>query len=82
VVRQRVLGPEHPGTLVTAMNLASALVQQGKYAEAETLYSDVLEAQQRVLGSEHPNTLMTANNLAALSARRAQAMGKHAEARQ
>jgi tetratricopeptide (TPR) repeat protein len=63
-IQQRVLGPEHPNTLLTAVNLASALHSQGKYAEAETTYREVLRIQQRVLGLEHPDTVKTANDLA------------------
>ena len=37
---------------------------QGKYAQAEALYSQTLEIQRRVLGPEHPDTLMSMNNLA------------------
>jgi tetratricopeptide (TPR) repeat protein len=75
-IERRVLGPEHPSTLVTAGNLAASLDRQGKYAEAETMYREVLVVRRRVLGPEHPSTLMTAGNLAnALNAQ-----GKYAEA--
>jgi hypothetical protein len=33
-VKRRVLGPEHPSTLMTAGNLANSLQHQGKHAEA------------------------------------------------
>ena len=36
-VETRVLGPEHPDTLLTARNLALSLTQQGKHAEAEQM---------------------------------------------
>ena len=35
-------------------NLASVYFEQGKYAQAEALYSEALEIQRRVLGPEHP----------------------------
>jgi Tfp pilus assembly protein PilF len=47
-----------------AENMASAFYQQGKHAEAETLYREVLVVQRRVLGPEHPDTLRIAGNLA------------------
>ena len=42
----------------------SSTTTQGKYAQAEALYSQTLEIQRRVLGPEHPDTLMSMNNLA------------------
>ena len=35
---ERVLGPDHPGTLTSVGNLASLLKAQGKLQEAEPLY--------------------------------------------
>ena len=40
-VRQRVLGPEHPDTLLSMNNLALAMESQGKAAEAEALHRQV-----------------------------------------
>ena len=37
--------------------------QQGKHAEADALYREVLAMQKRVLGDEHPDTLRTVRNL-------------------
>jgi hypothetical protein len=65
--RRRVLGPEHPNTLSTASNQACTLYNQGKHAEAESIFSELLVARRRVLGPEHPRTLETAANLAACS---------------
>jgi hypothetical protein len=64
-VEQRVLGPEHPDTLLTAMSLANALTNQGKHAEAKTMHLETLAVQQHVLGPEHPDTLRTTQHLAA-----------------
>jgi Tfp pilus assembly protein PilF len=44
-----VLGPEHPDTLRSMNNLAVVYDDQGKYAQAEALYSQTLEIQRRVL---------------------------------
>jgi tetratricopeptide (TPR) repeat protein len=62
--------------LQAAQNLANAFFHQGKYAEAETLFGEVLVVRRRVLGPEHPHTLMTATNLASALIRQ----GKYAEA--
>ena len=69
-IDRRVLGPEHPNTLTAAQLLAQALDREGwnsndgryangRYAEAEKLEREVMEAQRRVLGPEHPQTLST-----------------------
>ena len=63
-VHKRVLGPDHPGTHISAVNLAASLSGQGKHAEAERINREVLAMYKRVLGPEHPETLMTAANLA------------------
>ena len=47
-------------------NLANSLHGQGKHAEAEQMYREVLDVQHRVLGPEHPDTLATVRNLASL----------------
>ncbi|KAL4735683.1 purine and uridine phosphorylase [Aspergillus similis] len=61
-VRGRVLGPEHPSTLMG--NLASTYWNQGRWKEAEELGVQVMEANRRVLGPEHPSTLTSMGNLA------------------
>ena len=62
--------------LQTRLNLADALHDQGRYAEAESELRDIIAIQERVLGPEHPDTLSSRNNLAnALSSQ-----GKYAEA--
>jgi tetratricopeptide (TPR) repeat protein len=63
-VQRRVLGPEHPATLLTAGHVAIALKSQGKYTTSEAIYREVFVAQRRKLGPEHPSTLATAANLA------------------
>jgi tetratricopeptide (TPR) repeat protein len=75
-VERRVLGAEHPGTLMTANNLAASLAYQGKYVDAERIQREVLGVQKRVLGAEHPDTLYTATNLASSLS----GQGKHADA--
>jgi tetratricopeptide (TPR) repeat protein len=74
--RDQALGSEHPDTLTTRDNLASALFLEGKYPEAEGEYREVLKFREKVLGAEDPKTLATRHNLAlALNGQ-----GKYAEA--
>ena len=54
---RRVLGPEHPDTLVSMNNLAATLQAQGDLAGARGLQEQVLDLSRRVLGAEHPDTL-------------------------
>ena len=51
----KVFGADHPFTAEGADNLASLLVAQGKYGEAEPLYKRALAIVEKTLGAEHPN---------------------------
>ena len=62
--RKRMLGEEHPDTLISVANLASTYRNQGRWKEAEELEVRVMEARKRVLGEEHPDTLTSMHNLA------------------
>src|SRR5438876_1193045 len=62
-VREKVLEPEHPDTLISVNNLGWVLESQGKYEEAEAMHRRALEASEKVLGPEHPDTLTSVNNL-------------------
>jgi hypothetical protein len=62
---------DHPDALTTASNLSSALLGQGKHAEAEVLLLGVLAARQSVLGPAHPSTLRIASSLEYVRARKA-----------
>ncbi len=64
-VRERVLGPDHPGTLTSRNNLAVAYQAAGRTEEAITMGEQVVAARERVLGPDHPDTLQSRNNLAA-----------------
>jgi hypothetical protein len=55
--RNRILGVEHPDTILTMGNLASTYRELGKYTEAEKLEIQVLDARNRILGVEHPDTI-------------------------
>jgi tetratricopeptide (TPR) repeat protein len=62
--RRRVMGPEHPLTLVVLADLVSMYQRQGRYALAETYGTDVLVKRRNVLGAEHPDTMVSAADLA------------------
>jgi serine/threonine-protein kinase len=63
-IQTRVLGPQHPDTLKSRMNLAVTIASQGRKAEAEAFGRETLGIQTRVLGPEHPATLLSKMNLA------------------
>ena len=64
-MEQRLLGKEHPDTLISMGNLAGTYYRQSRWEDAERLEVQVLELRKRVLGEEHPNTLSSIANLAA-----------------
>ena len=51
----RVLGAEHPDTLVCQANLTVTLRTQGRFEEAQELMTAVLTGLERVLGKNHPD---------------------------
>ena len=63
-LHRKVLGPEHPDTLTSMVNLAATFSNQGKYEEAEELELKVLGVHKKLLGPEHPHTLDSMMNLA------------------
>ena len=77
-VMRRVKGEEHPDTLSSAANLATALTHAGpgEVADAERINRLVHGLRRRVLGEEHPDTLAAAHNLATSLA----LQGKHSAA--
>jgi Tetratricopeptide repeat/Domain of unknown function (DUF4062) len=75
--QRRVQGSDHPGTLISRNNLASAYQVAGRTAEAITLHEQNLADRERVRGPDHPDTLISRHNLA--SAYRA--AGRTAEAK-
>jgi Tfp pilus assembly protein PilF len=62
--RRRVLGPEHPDTLVSMNNLAYIYRLEHKNAQAEELNLQTLQIRRRALGPEHPYTALSMSNLA------------------
>jgi len=63
-IRTRVLGAEHPDTLISMNDLGLVLRKQGFLSEAKDLYNEALVIQRRALGEEHVDTLITLNNIA------------------
>jgi tetratricopeptide (TPR) repeat protein len=61
---ERVLGSDHPHTLGSRHNLASAYESAGRLGEAIALYEQTVADYERVLGADHPDTLGTRNGLA------------------
>ncbi|RLK22586.1 tetratricopeptide repeat protein [Micromonospora sp. M71_S20] len=61
---RRVLGDDHPDTLVSVSNLAGAYRAAGDLGRAMPLFERVLTDSRRVLGDDHPDTLVSASNLA------------------
>jgi tetratricopeptide (TPR) repeat protein len=59
-----LLGPDHPDTLRSRNNLASAHDSAGDLGLAIPLYEQNLTDRARVLGADHPETLLSRNNLA------------------
>ena len=55
-INHRVLGEEHPDTLLTMNGLGALYYLEGKYTQAELLFEKALEGQRRVLGDEHEQT--------------------------
>jgi serine/threonine protein kinase len=60
----RILGPDHPDTLISRTNLASACLAAGRTAEATTLHEATLRLFESKLGPDHPHTLTSRNGLA------------------
>ncbi|MDH6214166.1 tetratricopeptide repeat protein [Streptomyces pseudovenezuelae] len=60
----RVLGADHPDTLVSRGTLASSYWSAGDLGRAVPLYEQTLADLVRVLGADHPNTLASRHNLA------------------
>jgi tetratricopeptide (TPR) repeat protein len=75
-IREKVLGPEHPGVATTLNNLAVLYQSMGNYTEALPLYERALSISEKVLGPEHPDVATTLNNLAMLY----ESMGNYTEA--
>ncbi|WP_308406582.1 tetratricopeptide repeat protein [Streptomyces sp. AC555_RSS877] len=61
---ERLLGEDHPDTLIARGNLASSYWQAGRISEAIDLLERVVADNERLLGEDHPDTLIDRSNLA------------------
>jgi tetratricopeptide (TPR) repeat protein len=73
--QRRVLGEEHPKTLVSMRNVTAVEQMLGHLAHAESLLDELIAIQRRALGAEHPDTLTSVHELANLYERQ----GKYAQ---
>jgi tetratricopeptide (TPR) repeat protein len=62
--RIRLLGPKHPDTLTSQLNLARAYEAAGRPAEAVVLFEQTRTGRTGVLGADHPDTLAAQHSLA------------------
>jgi tetratricopeptide (TPR) repeat protein len=63
-LRSHQLGPDHPDTLQSLNNLATAYHEAGQLAKALPLLKQTLEQCEQKLGPDHCDTLRSMNNLA------------------
>ena len=63
-VEQKALGPQHQYLASTLNYRARLYDEQGRYAEAESLYLRALEISEKGLGPEHLDVATSLNNLA------------------
>jgi tetratricopeptide (TPR) repeat protein len=68
MIKEQVLGPDHPNMAIRLHDLAVFYGKQGKYEQAEPLYQRALTIFERVLGPDHPDTARNLHDLAALYA--------------
>ncbi|EUC26875.1 hypothetical protein COCCADRAFT_31470 [Bipolaris zeicola 26-R-13] len=62
--RCRLLGEEHPDTILTIGNVAITLREQGQLEKAVHMQKKVLEKIMQIVGEDHPNTILATGNLA------------------
>ena len=67
--RIRLLGADHPSTLMASSNLADIDAERGDYKDAEQLFAQTRATQIRVLGLDNPSTAQTTESLATLKLR-------------
>jgi hypothetical protein len=65
-MRRRVLGEEHPSTLISMSKIAFRMKEQGRTIEAIKLMEECVQLCKGVLGTEHPQTVTSAVALAEL----------------
>src|SRR2546430_10430747 len=65
-IREKALGPEHPGTAKSLDNLAMLYDRMGAFAKAKPLLQRSLKIREKVIGPNHPDTARALNHLAFL----------------
>ena len=65
-IKEKALGPDHPGVAMALNNLGELYYAQGRYDEPEPLLRRGLAIDEAVLGSDHPETKGLRENLTAL----------------
>lgn len=65
--RTRLLGSDHPETLVSANWLAIVNMESSRFEEARLLHTETLARRRRILGDLHPDTLKSLHNLATVN---------------
>ena len=63
-IREKALGPQHPGTAWSLTHLAGLLRSLGDFAGARPLFERALAIREKALGSDHPDTAMSLHTLA------------------
>jgi len=59
--REKELGPQHPGTLISMYDLAQVLHKQKRYEDASSLYQQACDGFTQKLGLQHPTTVACLN---------------------
>ncbi|KAJ7697794.1 P-loop containing nucleoside triphosphate hydrolase protein, partial [Mycena rosella] len=62
--RIKILGEDHPDTLISMSNLAIGYSRLGEFQRSKDLGTQVLEKRTTILGEDHPDTLWSMANLA------------------
>ena len=64
IIREKVLGREHPDVATIYNNIAFLYYNYGDFAEASEWHGKALAIREKVLGKEHPDTAASYNNIA------------------
>jgi len=65
-LREKAVGPEQPDVATSLNNLAQLYYTQGRYVEAQQLFSRSLAIREKALGPNHPDVAASLYNLAAI----------------
>ena len=63
---EKVLGPEHPSTVQTLINVAIGYQNIEDYDKAEQLFRRALDIREKILGPDHPKTVSILEGIASL----------------